>query len=310
MVKEIASSYILLFAFLLCCPVVFCFGQQEFDANTFLSSADRNSDGKLSTKEVKRAFRLGYKKWSRREAYELHLSLVDNWKELDINADGAVSVAEIIGKSAAGLDESGLKDTFAEVFELFNLSDENGDGLLSSKEFEEYAAPEMNKFAHPRTQFSLKASMTEFDVNKDDQLSYSEYTAGAGPRSDLSHHHVEGEVNWNRYPDLRDPPSNPSDINKDAAIAWWIPSILTERIAFFEFCDENDDGQICELELPCLLNSANMKFHIPAETSYIFKATDVDGDGFLTLSEMERNRGAFHKYLYADYYKFNGMLPA
>jgi Ca2+-binding EF-hand superfamily protein len=215
--------------------------------------------------------------------------VIDGFKKIDANGDGAISKAEM---------KNGLKLSEQELEVVFALGDLDQDGEISLSEFVKLMCPAaesgLSRFRNSfRNIQEVVSAFKRFDANGDGSLSQQELINGmrsTGAKLTaaemkaifvLADINQDGEVNFTEFVSAL----FPAVADGLAKMRRALSSVKSVKEAFCKF-DADKDGEITFLELKSGATSIG-KF-TDGELSSIFAVGDVDHDGKISFAEFAR----------------------
>lgn len=123
---------------------------------------DKNSDGKITTKELGTVMRsLGQN--------PTEAELTDMINEVDVDNDGSIDFPEFLTMMARKMKDT---DSEAEIAEAFKVFDRNGDGKISAAELRHVLTSIGEKLSDADVDQMIK----EADTNNDGEIDIQEFT--------------------------------------------------------------------------------------------------------------------------------------
>merc|ERR1719259_1040093 len=242
--------------------------------------------------------------------------VMDAFKKIDANGDGALSQQELVN----GMKAAGMNFNAAEVKAIFALADINQDGEINFVEFVSAlfpaAADGCAKLRNALKNLnSVKDAFKKLDVDRDGEISFQEFKNGMSAIVRLSDGELrsvfsmgdvdgDGQVSFSEFARM----IIPSVDEKVCQLKKMLGSASAVEAAFKKF-DVNKDGKISTQELNSGLKGSGMKFS-DEEVNTIFAVADLDGDGEISLAEFEHLLGTAPSFgriedVKAAFYRFD-----
>ncbi|KAH7424164.1 hypothetical protein KP509_12G093400 [Ceratopteris richardii] len=239
------------------------------------------SDGRISLDELQ--------DWHLQAALtEAEHRAIREMEHHDKNHDGMVSFAEYLPHSELE-DEANRSMEHGGVGwwkEQFDTADEDGDGLLNAKEFNNFLHPQDSR--NPKLhEWLRKQEIRERDHDKDGKLNFKEFEEGI---YDIIKLHDEGEA-------LHSSSDSDSSARREA----------NAKRRFLEL-DKNKDGFLTEDELVPIMDNLHPgeAYYAKQQAEYLISQADTNKDGYLTIEEMLENPYIFYStaFAYEDYEEY------
>ena len=135
--------------------------QQISEFKEAFSLFDKDSDGKITTKELGTVMRSLGQNPSESE-------LADMVNEVDLNSDGHIDFPEFLTMMARKMKDT---DSEAEIAEAFKVFDRNGDGKISVAELKHV----LTSIGEKLSDADVDLMMKEADVNNDGEIDIQEF---------------------------------------------------------------------------------------------------------------------------------------
>ncbi|KAK6464512.1 hypothetical protein DFJ63DRAFT_285164, partial [Scheffersomyces coipomensis] len=136
--------------------------QQIAEFKEAFSLFDKDSDGKITTKELGSVMRsLGLN--------PSESELTDMINEVDVNSDGSIDFPEFLTMMARKMKDT---DSEAEILEAFKVFDKNGDGKISAAELKHVLTTIGEKLSDNDVELMIR----EADINNDGEIDIVEFS--------------------------------------------------------------------------------------------------------------------------------------